>query len=98
MIERYFTQAKVVCRLRFGPIGPYLPGLVSALEQRRYSQDTIRRHLRGADALGRWLEDQNVTLIEANQSHIQQYLSRQVRIPTVGYLQGALAKPRQAYR
>jgi site-specific recombinase XerD len=92
MIERYFMQAKVICRLRSGPIGPYLPELVSALEQRRYSKDTIRRHLRCADALGRWLEGQNVALIEANQSHIGQYLSRQARIPTVGYLQGRLCK------
>jgi len=85
MIESYFMQAKVVCRLRSGPIGPYLPELVSALEQRRYSKDTIRRHLRGADALGRWLEGQSITLVEANESQIGQYLSRQARIPTVGY-------------
>jgi integrase len=92
MIERYFIQAKAICRLRSGPIGPYLLELVSALEQRRYSKDTIRRHLRGADALGRWLQGQNVALMEANQNHIEQYRCQQARIPTVGYLQGRLCK------
>lgn len=92
MIQRYFTQAKVVCRLRSGPIGPYLPNFVSALEQGRYSHDTIRRHVRGADALGRWLESQNVALVEANQGHIEDYVRRRTRIPTVGYSQGRLCK------
>ena len=35
MIERYFSQAKVLIRLRSGSVGPYLPRFVSALEQRR---------------------------------------------------------------
>ena len=40
MIERYFPQTNVLIGLRSGPIGPYLPRFVSALEQRRFSQDT----------------------------------------------------------
>ena len=44
MIERYFPQASVLIRLRSGPIGPYLPRFVSALEQRRLSQNTICRY------------------------------------------------------
>ena len=58
MIERYFSQAKVLIRLRSGPVGPYLPRFVSALEQRRFSPDTIRRYIRGADSLCRWLDGQ----------------------------------------
>jgi hypothetical protein len=68
-METYFAQASMLDRLRSGPIGPYLPGFVTALEQRCYSRDTIRRCLRGADSLGRWLDGQNVALVEANQSH-----------------------------
>ena len=90
MMELYFTQARVLSRLQAGPIGPYLPQFVSALEQRCYSPDTIRRYLRGADALGRWLESQKVALIEASPSHLEEYVSRWARIPAAGYLQGRL--------
>jgi hypothetical protein len=41
MIERYFLQANALLRLRSGPIGPYLPRFVSALEQRQFWRDTI---------------------------------------------------------
>ena len=58
MIERYFSQAKVLIRLRSGSVGPHLSRFVSALEQRRLSRDTIRRYIRGADSLCRWLDGQ----------------------------------------
>jgi site-specific recombinase XerD len=85
-----FKQANLIARLQAGPIGPYLPKFVSALEQRQYSPDTIRGYLRKADALGRWLESQNVTLSEASPSHLAEYVSQWARIPAVGYLQGRL--------
>jgi hypothetical protein len=69
MIERYFAQAKVLIRLRSGSVGPHLPRFVSALEQRRFSPDTIRRYIRGADSLCRWLDDQGVAAVEASCAH-----------------------------
>src|SRR5580700_7059659 len=60
MIERYFPQANVLLRLRSGPIGPYLPRFVSALEQRQFSRHSICRYIRVADGLCRWLDDQGV--------------------------------------
>ena len=74
MIERYFQRADVLIRLQSGPIGPYLPRFVSALEQRRFSRDSIRHYIRRADALCRWLDDQGIALVEANQKHIQAYV------------------------
>src|ERR1700751_5350032 len=68
MIERYFPQANVLLRLRSGPIGPYLPRFVSALEQRQFSRDTICRYIRVADGLCRWLDDQGVGLVEGNKA------------------------------
>ena len=76
MIEGYFPQANVLLRLRSGPIGPYLPRFVSALEQRQFSRHSICRYIRVADGLCRWLDDQSVALVEANQSHIKQYVLR----------------------
>jgi len=62
MIERYFSQPKVLIRLRSGSVGPHLSRFVSALEQRRLSRDTIRRYIRGADSLCRWLDGQGVAV------------------------------------
>src|SRR5580704_16771534 len=90
MIERYFPQANV--RLRSGPIGPYLPRFVSALEQRQFSRDTICRYIRVADGLCRWLDGQGVALVEANQSHIKQYVLRHHRLPDIRYMQGRLSQ------
>jgi hypothetical protein len=65
---------------------------VSALEQRRFSQDTIRRYIRGADRLCRWLNDQGVALIEANQNHIKRYVLQHARLPDIRYTQGRLSQ------
>ena len=83
MIERYFSQAKLLIRLRTGPIGPYLPRFVSALEQRCFSRDSIRRFIRGADSLCRWLDGQGVAVVEANKSHIARYVLQHVRLPVI---------------
>jgi site-specific recombinase XerD len=92
MIERYFSQPKVLLRLRSGPLGPYLPRFVSALEQKRFSRDTIRRFIRGADRLGRWLDGQGVALLEANQNHLKAYVLQQARLPDGHYAHGRLPK------
>jgi hypothetical protein len=92
MIERYFSQAKLLIRLRTGPIGPYLPRFVSALEQKCFSRDSIRRFIRGADGLCRWLDAQGVTLVEANQNDIEQYVLRYPRLSDIHYRHGRLCK------
>jgi hypothetical protein len=89
MIERYFSQTKVHIRLQSGPVGPYLPGFVSALEESRFSRDSIRRLIRGADRLCRWLDGQGVELVEANQNHIKQYVLRHARLPDIRYTQAS---------
>ena len=82
MIERYFSQTKVLIRLRSGSVGPYLPRFVRALEQRQFSEDTIRRYIRGADSLCRWLDGEGVAVVEANQSHSQAtiFMRKQVAV------------------
>ena len=92
MIERYFRGADVLIRLQSGPFGPYLPRFLSALGQRRFSHDTIRRYVRGAHALCRWLDNQGVALAEANQNHIAQYVLQHARLPDVRYRQGRLSQ------
>ena len=72
MIERYFSQAKVLIRLRSGPVGPYLPRFVRALEQRRFSFVAIFVE-RTVCAAGSTVKV--VAVVEANQSHIERYSS-----------------------
>ena len=97
MIERYFSQAKVLIRLRSGSVGkkyPCSPRFVEdAVEQRRFSRDTIRRYIRGADSLCRWLDGQGVAVVEANQSHVERYVRHHTRLPDIHYAaQGRLCK------
>src|SRR6202022_2633606 len=92
MIERYFSRAKVLIRLRSGSVGPYLPRFVSALEQRRFSRDLIRRYIRGADSLCRWLDGQGVAVVEANQGHVERYVRQHTRLPEIHYAQSRLCK------
>jgi len=92
MIDHYFQRADVLIRLQSGPVGPYLPGFLSALEQRRFSHDTIRRYVRGADTLCRWLDGQGIALVEANQKHIEACVCHYVRLPDNRYIQGRLSK------
>jgi site-specific recombinase XerD len=92
MIQRYFSRANVLIRLRSGPFGPYLPCFIGALEDSRFSRDSIRRLIRGADRLCRWVNDQGVDLVEANQNHIEQYVLRHARLPDIRYPQGRLPK------
>jgi hypothetical protein len=92
MIERYFSLTKVLVRLRSGSVGPYLSRFVSALERGQFSRDTIRRYIRGADSLCRWLDGQGVAVVEANQSHIERYVLQHARLPDIHYAQGRLCK------
>jgi hypothetical protein len=67
--------------LRSGSVGPYLSRFVSALERGQFSRDTIRRYIRGADSLCRWLDGQGIAVAEANQSHIERYVLQHARWP-----------------
>ena len=76
MIDRYFTQHKTRNRLQNGPIGPFFPAFITALEDRGHAAPSIRRMIRTADRLGRWFPDHEVSLQEANQDHVDLYLAR----------------------
>lgn len=48
MIDPYFSQAKVRCRLRSGPLGLFFPAFIAILEARGYACDALRRRSRTA--------------------------------------------------
>jgi site-specific recombinase XerD len=74
VIETFFVQPKVLARMRSGPAGRYLPTIGVQLQQQGYSRDSIRRHLRAADAFGRWLSDHGLSLCDTNPSIVGRYV------------------------
>jgi Phage integrase, N-terminal SAM-like domain len=75
MLTDIFTRTSVLTKLEAGPFGPYLPDLVTALQQQRYATDTIQKYLHAADAFGRWLKTQKVSLSAINEDTIARYVS-----------------------
>ena len=55
MLEKYFSAAKTLARLRSGLSGPYIDGFAEALEQDGYSPLTAVRYLRAAAHFGHFL-------------------------------------------
>jgi site-specific recombinase XerD len=60
--------------MKNGPAGRYLAAIGVKLQQQGYSRDSIRRHLRAADAFGRWLSDHSLSLGDANPSTVDGYI------------------------
>ena len=81
MLQLYFANLEVREDLLAGPIGPYLPSLAVKLSELGYSCGQGRRLLRTADALGRWLQQQGVSLTEATADHVRAYTTSQQRTP-----------------
>ncbi len=79
LIVHYFSQSKVRSPLQSGPIGSFFPTSITALEDRAYVVDSIRRTIRTANRLGMWLQGQGVLLQDADQAHGDQYVASQGR-------------------
>jgi hypothetical protein len=62
-------------------MAPYLPGLIRALEEQHFRWRVIRRSVRTADALGQWLKEQGVPLVEANGAHAKAFVIQRSRTP-----------------
>jgi len=74
MLEKYYRAEVFLSRLRNGPMGLYLPGLVRLLEEQGFKRGVIRQSVRTAEALGQWLRKQGVPLVEANRSHVDAFV------------------------
>jgi integrase len=89
MINTVFSRTSLLAELESGPLGPYLPDLVSALQQQRYATHTIQKYLHAADAFGRWLITHLIALSEVNEAVITRYVSAFPRRKVPGYAPGA---------
>jgi len=79
VLQLYFTDLEVREDLLAGPMGPYLPSLAVKPSGLGYSRGQARRLIATADALGRWLKQQGVSLTEATADHFRAYVAGQPR-------------------
>jgi site-specific recombinase XerD len=90
VIEKFFTQPKTLSRLRSGLLGPHLPALASALDEAKYSNGSIRRHLRAADHFGAWLQQQAIEPDQVDGATIECYIRGLGRMYSLHSPQGRL--------
>jgi site-specific recombinase XerD len=60
MLERFFTFASAVTRLRANPMGPYLDEFAQQLAQRGYRRMAVRQRVWVVAAFGRWIRRRRV--------------------------------------
>ena len=89
MIESLFKQRSTLDRLQSGPLAQYLPFIADALHQEQYPPETIRRYVRVADGLGRWLSKHGLSLAETNETILARYRARTGRRKKGGQLRAA---------
>lgn len=75
MIEALFKQASTLARLQSGPLAQQLPILAEALREEQYPPETIRRYVRVAEKLGRWLCKHGLSISEADETTLIRYRS-----------------------
>ena len=73
MIETLFNQRSTLTRLKSGPLAQHLPSIVEALHQEQYPPETIRRYVRVADGLGRWLSEHGLSLASTDEAILARY-------------------------
>lgn len=91
MLESYFTAARVLDRMRSGPMAPYLGVLEAVLEEQECSRKSIRRQLHNADSFGWWLNRQEIPVAEITGETISRYVGGLHRSARAGYAQGYTA-------
>ena len=90
MIEQFFSQPKVLNRLREGVFGRYLPAFAASLHKEGYSRGCIRRHLRAADHFGAWLTKQRLTAGDLPGANVERYINERGRLYSASRPNGRL--------
>jgi len=73
LIESLFKQVSTLARLQSGPLAHELPVLAGALHNEQYPPETIRRYVRVAEKLGRWLCKHRLSVADADGATLARY-------------------------
>jgi hypothetical protein len=71
MIESLFKQRCTRARLQSGPLAQHLPFIAEVLHEEQYRPESIRRYLRIAEGLGRWLCKRGLSVAETDEATIK---------------------------
>lgn len=82
MIDRFFSDPKVLLRLRSGPLGPYVDGVCSLLVEQDYAEYSVRLRLQLLGVLGRWLGQLGLGVEDLDEQTIARFLAEPAQART----------------
>lgn len=76
MLDRFFTGRAALLRLRANPFGSYFDGLTAWLAERGYARASIRLHVWGVAAFGRWSHRRGRSVIPLSRRDAEAFCRR----------------------
>ena len=74
MLDRFFTGAAALTRLREGPLGAHIDAFATVLWDRGYARSTAREHLRLIAALSLWSRRRRLGVDDIDDSRLEEFL------------------------
>jgi hypothetical protein len=70
----YFTAPKTLWRIRVGPLGPYVDGFVSWLQEQHYSRFMIQSSVRAVADWSRWLDVHGIASNDVDTKQLDRFV------------------------
>ena len=74
MIDHFFSQPKVLKRLRFGPLGSHIDSFAQILEVQGYKKSTAKYKITIVADFSRWLDQQGFNITELDEITLSEFL------------------------
>lgn len=74
MTDQFYTDKRVLDRLRGGPLGPYIDAFTAWLSEQGYAKSTITYGLRLVGALSRWMQLQGLSVRDLDEKTTADFL------------------------
>lgn len=82
MIEQFYTDPKILRRLRSGPLGPYMDVVATQLFELGFTKQNSGAHqIHLLDELNRWLEERGLGVGALNEERVREFLGELKRGP-----------------
>ena len=74
MIDHFFSQAKVLKRLHFGPLGSNIDSFAQILDVQGYKRSTAQHKIRIVADFSRWIDQQGFSVIDLDEITLSEFL------------------------
>ncbi len=74
MIDPFFSQIRVLRRLRSGPLGPYVDGVGRLLIEQGYARYSVRLRLHLLGQFSQWLEQHHLGVEDLDEGRVAEFL------------------------